>query len=118
MMFQNIKESSSEEKRVNRLQEQTRIHMQNFRVDQALEIIWGAISGLDKYLQKERPWERGIREQEELLSSVVLGKENLISIREIADALEPFMPTTAREIKKRFQAEKIAKGESLFPRII
>jgi methionyl-tRNA synthetase len=39
------------------------------------------------------------------------------SIRQVADAIYPFMPQRAESIKEQFAKEKIIKGKPLFPRI-
>jgi len=92
--------------------------LKDYRVDRALEIIWLAISGLDKYLAKERPWEiKDIGEQKKILWQIIAGGPGLTSLKEIALSLEPFMPKTSQEIKKRLEVKRVKKGAPLFPRI-
>jgi methionyl-tRNA synthetase len=92
-------------------------YFDEYRFDQALEYVWGWIRGLDHWLDREKPWKLTKNEARKKLGEIIEGTEAVSSIREVGWALEPFLPTTALEIEKRF-SKKIAKtGKSLFPRL-
>ena len=92
--------------------------LQEYKFNQALDLIWGKITKLDKYINEEKPWEllkissnhKG-RELPLILSHAV------DQITEIAILLFPFMPKTSDKIKKQFEASEIKSSELLFPRI-
>lgn len=92
-------------------------YMNTYQFDQALKVIWGNVTGLDRYMSEQRPWQQELNEANKTLSNIVIGMTGLRGIRDIAEALQPFMPDTAEKIKQQFNAEKIVKGESLFPRL-
>jgi methionyl-tRNA synthetase len=101
----------------NALVEDIAPYMKSYQFDQALRIIWQNIASLDGYMSKERPWQQELSDGKKVLSNIVLGMEGIRGIRDIAEALRPFMPQTAEKILKQFGGEKIVKGESLFPRL-
>lgn len=88
-----------------------------YRFNEALELIWNAIRGLDRYINQERPWKLAELEAKKILSHIVIGSEALISIREIAESLKPFLPETSEKILKTFSAEKIHLDKPLFPKL-
>jgi len=87
----------------------------DFNFSTALENIWELINMANKYIEDTKPW--------------ILAKENRIDdlkefiivlvdvIRNVEDAIEPFMPQTTESIKKQLGKDKIKKGKPLFPRI-
>lgn len=91
--------------------EKIRQNLDKFKFNDALGIIWGWISDLDKKIEEHKPW--------------VLSPENLKlrlddyvnQIRMIATALQPFLPETAEKILAQFAEPTIKSGEILFPRI-
>lgn len=89
------------------------VNMEKFDLSAALDLLTGKIRESDEFLSKTTPWkmEDGAEKQ------VILQKtaENILNI---AVLIYPFMPETAKKIIKQFTAEKIIKGEILFPRII
>lgn len=93
-------------------------YMETYQFDQALKIIWGNVAGLDRYMSEQRPWKQELVEANKTLSNIVVGMTGVRGIRDIAEALRPFMPETAEKISKQFGSEKIIKSESLFPRLI
>jgi len=74
--------------------------------------IWELISFCDKYIEKERPWEKSEKQKE------VIGNL-LLAISNIAEMLQPFLPATSEKILKNIRqlAEKTKKSQPLFPRI-
>jgi len=92
--------------------------MQKYRFDLALNYIWKWIHGLDKYIDQKKPWEKSKDEANKILGKIVVGTEAINGIKEIAQALLPFLPDTAEEIIKRFSGQRVEKpGKSLFPRL-
>lgn len=88
-----------------------------FQFNEALAVIWGAISGLDKYLNREKPWEVAVSEKKKILSRIVRSGEGVTSILDIAVALQTFLPETAEKIQTIFKGPKIVAPKiSLFPR--
>ena len=91
---------------------------EEFKFNEALGLIWGKITKLDKFINKEKPWEllkvssnhKG-RELNALLGHAV------DQIVEIAILLSPFMPETSEKIKNQFTKIEIKSQSPLFPRI-
>lgn len=98
------------------LTEEVFIQIERFNLSGALEIIQGAISGIDKYINRERPWESKTKAIKVLREIIVKG-ETVNTIREIAYLLSPFMPETSGQIEEQFSENKIISKEPLFPRI-
>ncbi|PJE68329.1 methionine--tRNA ligase, partial [Candidatus Shapirobacteria bacterium CG10_big_fil_rev_8_21_14_0_10_38_8] len=91
--------------------------LREYKLSEALTVIWMAIKGLDSYIDKERPWELTSSEAKKRLDIIIRGSESIRSLLEIAYALAPFMPETAKKIEKQFSGPKIISSTSLFPRI-
>lgn len=95
------------------------VALDNFKFNEALSSVWELISFCDKYIEKEKPWERS--------ASFQLVINNLLfALGNIASLLRPFLPQTSEEIFKQLGINpdsqepwrfKIKKGKSLFPRI-
>jgi len=101
----------------NRLFEEIQPLIEDYKFNEALAIIWGAIRGLDIYINKKRPWQQDLSAANKTISHIVIGTTSLNSILEIAIALKPFMPETAEKILTQFKGPKITSGKSLFPRL-
>ena len=93
--------------------------LEEFKFNEALAEIWRLISFCDRYIEKERPWEKSDNQ----LS--VIG-DLLIALSNIAQILKPFLPETSEKIlnqlglekEKDFWRFKIKKAkEVLFPKI-
>ena len=91
--------------------------LERLRLNEALTIIWELISFCDKYIEKERIWEKSNNKKCLLCLFYALS--------EIAKMLEPFMPETSEKILNQIGVKEsdrawifnIKKGESLFPRL-
>lgn len=103
--------------RPNRLWEDVKIPLGGYKFNEALEIIWGAIRGLDAYINQERPWKQEQSDANKTLSNIIVGTESLNSLLEIAYSLQPFLPETAEKILKQFEGPSIKSSTPLFPRI-
>lgn len=86
------------------------INLDGFRVDLALEKLWGKIKELDAEIDKAKPWQLEDDKLKEFLNKIVPEIQNL------AFNLQPFIPATAEKIQKQFTG-KIKSGTPLFPRI-
>lgn len=93
-------------------------HIEGFEFNQALELIWLYISTLDKWIERERPWEKSGSALKKSVGKVVLGVESGASLLKIAHLLKPFLPDTAQKIEAIFTAQKISAPKTpLFPRV-
>lgn len=86
--------------------------LEEFKFNEALVSIWNLISFCDKYIEKEKLWQKSKKQNK------VIG-DLLSTINEIAKLLEPFLPETSEKILKniRQSTEKTKKSKPLFPRI-
>ena len=81
--------------------------LDNFKFNEALVVIWELISFCDKYIEKERPWEKS-EKQEQVIRDLIF------IINEIAKLIEPFLPETSEKILEQIKNQK---SEQLFKRI-
>lgn len=86
------------------------------RFDQALEVVWHQVRGLNQYIDEEKPWTMAKSEDKEHLREVLAYTASCLL--EIADLLLPFMPDTSEKIITTFKTGVVAPQTSqLFPRI-
>ena len=71
-------------------------YIDNFKLDKALAIVKEIISGGNKYIEKEKPWELA-KENQEKCEYVLQGLYNRLML--IALLIEPFMPGISEEMK-------------------
>jgi len=81
--------------------------LEEFKFNESLIIIWELISFCDKYIEKERPWEKSDKQQLTI-------NNLLLTINNIAEMLKPFLPETSEKILNQI---KNKKSEPLFPRL-
>jgi methionyl-tRNA synthetase len=81
--------------------------MKEFKFNEALVSIWDLIGFCDKFIERERPWEER-KGQREIIENL------LLSLFQIAELLEPFLPQTSEKIKKQIRGKK---AEHLFPKV-
>lgn len=88
-----------------------------FKLDRALDAVWGMIRSLNVYLEEVRPWELAKKpENAQHLQEVLAYVAG--SLTQIADLLLPFLPNTAQIIKKVFEGGQITPYKGvLFPKI-
>jgi len=89
--------------------------LDEFKFNEALISIWKLISFCDKYIEKERPWEKS-KGQKEAIGNL------LSAIKEIAKLSGPFLPETSEKILKQLtlrqgSGQETKKSKPLFPRI-
>lgn len=86
--------------------------LEEIKFHEALEAIWQIISACDEYIEKNKPWNL-IKTDQEKFKQVL--SELLITLKEIAILLQPFLPTTSEKILNQIKLNK--KTEALFPRL-
>lgn len=87
----------------------------DFNFSAALTNVWEVINMANKYVEETKPWNLSKEgKTEELKAFIRLLVE---VIRNVGEAIAPFMPRTAASIKEQIGNENINKGQPLFPRI-
>jgi methionyl-tRNA synthetase len=81
--------------------------LENFKFNESLKSVWDLISFCDKYIEKEKPWQKS-KNQQEVISNL------LFTLKEISDLLNPFLPKTSEKILKQIETKK---PEILFPKL-
>ncbi len=82
-----------------------------YKFDEATADIWSRIRQADQLISEKRVWTLKGEEKSQILSELV------VTIRQIATDLVPFLPETAEKILEQFGVEKIEKTAPLFPRL-
>lgn len=86
-----------------------------FNFSLSLAHIWELVNMANKYVEETKPWNLAKENKNKELEAFI---HLLVEvIRQVADALSPFMPQTAENIMRQIAADKIQKGNPLFPRI-
>lgn len=107
MSFADKLSDKSFQKIIDKTKKEHKKALDEFRFNEALLSAWGLISFCDKYIEKEKPWEKSEKQKETL--------ENLFfAIDEIALLLKPFLPETSEKILEQLKSRK---SIPLFPRI-
>ena len=102
--------------KIKETKENYRKSLEEFKFNESLKSIWDLISFSDKYIEKEKPWEK--KEN----SPQVLGCL-LVVLDNIAGLLQPFLPETSEKIIKEIERDKKSgkfinkRGKVLFPKI-
>ena len=99
--------NSKFKKEINKTRREYKKALEEFKFNKVLEEIWKLISFCDRYIEKERPWEKS-KNQEQTIKNL------LFALMNIAEMLEPFLPETSESILKQIKAKK---SKPLFPRI-
>ncbi|MGB2762445.1 MAG: methionine--tRNA ligase [Minisyncoccales bacterium] len=104
-------------KEINKTWREYRKALDNFKFNEALKEIWKLISFCDRYIEKERPWE--MENQKSKIKNQKVINNLLITLANISQMLQPFLPETSEKIIKNIRqlAEKTKKSKPLFPRI-
>ena len=87
--------------------------LENFDLQQGMNIIWAEISELDKWIQNERPFSV-IKENEQEGKRLII--QSVKRLANIAEMLVPFLPQTAQAIKQLI-AENKKPSTPLFARL-
>lgn len=83
-----------------------------FRFNEAVDLIWSCIGGLDERIASEKPF---AIVKEDLEKGRALISDMALELYTIARLLQPFMPSTSDAIKAAVLANK--KPDNLFPRL-
>ena len=88
--------------------------MRELKLYEALQVIKAKIDWANKYIDETKLWElvKTDKDKAEKVLAELLGV-----IITIGEALTPFMPATSAKILTAARADKIIKGEALFPRV-
>jgi methionyl-tRNA synthetase len=81
--------------------------LNEFKFNEALKSIWDLISFCDRYIEKEKPWQKS--EKQKIVISDLIS-----TLKEISNLLNPFLPQTSEKILNQIETKK---PEILFPRI-
>jgi methionyl-tRNA synthetase len=86
------------------------------RFDRALDEVWDQVRGLNQYIEEQKPWQIAKEKDEEHLNEVLVYMVSCLI--EIADLLQPFLPTTAAAIHNIFAEGVLQKPDNvLFPKV-
>lgn len=90
--------------------------IEDMRFDKALEFVWQQVSGLNQYIDTQKPWVVAKESDPEHLRSILAyAVSNLL---QIANLLEPMLPSSSQAINKIFSQGTARSFEGvLFPRI-
>ena len=105
--YQKSKIQVKSQKLIDKIWKNYKEALDNFRFNEALSSIWELISFCDKYIEKERPWEKS-KKQPPVINDL------LVALANIAQMLHPFLPETSEKIIKQLDTQK---SEPLFPRL-
>jgi len=86
--------------------------MQEYKFNEALEILWNKLRECDEIITKKQPWK--LDDKQEIKNILMPIAQNILNVAEL---LFPFMPDTAEKVIKQFSEKNIKKVEILFPRI-
>ena len=85
------------------------------RFDRALDHVWDQVRGLNQFIDQEKPWEIAKDKDEEHLREVLA--QQVGDLIEIADLLEPFLPSTSTKIHHIFDTGIVRPLKTtLFPK--
>ncbi|MEB3285650.1 MAG: methionine--tRNA ligase [Candidatus Sericytochromatia bacterium] len=82
--------------RVTMVQEQAARHMRQFEIQEALEVIWGLIDAVNKFIDTQAPWALAKAGDMEKLGGVLYGV--LESLRAVTILVSPFVPQLAEKM--------------------
>lgn len=89
---------------------------EELKFDLALEEIWAVIKTANQYIDREKPWELFAIKNMDKLGKIL--NKLIVLVRDVALALEPFLPDTSLKIQNHFSRDRIVKMPPLFPRIL
>lgn len=87
----------------------------DYKFDAALKDIWSRIRGLNQMIDEEKPW---VLAKEDKVQLAKVLYHIVADLLQVADLLDPFLPTTASKIKQTFSGHAVDSSVGiLFPRI-
>ncbi len=98
------------------LEETGNLWIEKLNFSAALSSIWLDMKTLDRWIERERPWELKGDNKFRKLGKLLTSSTAFNGLFRIVEALEPFLPETSEKIKKQFSG-KIAPAQPLFPRL-
>jgi len=106
------------QKEINDTGEKYKKALDEFKFNEVLSSIWNLISFCDRYIEKERPWEKSDRQ------SLIIN-DLVFTLANIAKLLQPFLPETSEKILCQLGIRvsdkeclfNIEKGKPLFPKL-
>ncbi len=90
-------------------EEMTKLHLQG-----ALTTIQSFVTAIDEEIDAAKPWVLVKTDEAGVRNHLSRWAKSLLAL---AGLVEPFLPETGKRIREAFSAEKITKGEGLFPRL-
>ena len=92
--------------------------LENFKFNDSLAAIWELIGFSDKYIEKNKPWQKSEKQGENIA-------DLLVGLANIGEMIKPFLPKTSEKIFSQlgvnfsddFWIFKINKQDPLFPRL-
>lgn len=92
--------------------------VESFALHEGLAVIWRLVAAGNRYVDQTQPWKLGKAEADETpdprLDCVLNTLVRLAT--QLGFLLRPFLPTTAREILRRFGQDRVEQGPPLFPK--
>ena len=89
--------------------------IEHCQFDRALDHVWDQVRGLNQYIDQEKPWEIAKSGDDDHLREVLA--QQVGDLLEIADMLEPFLPSTAAKIQHIFASGVVKPLDgTLFPK--
>ncbi|MDZ4221717.1 MAG: methionine--tRNA ligase, partial [Patescibacteria group bacterium] len=85
--------------------------MEEYRANEALELLWSRLRRVDEELAEKKPWEMESAEKKRQMLLPVSQQ-----ILDIALELTPFLPDTAQYIVDLFSQKQVTKAKPIFPR--
>ncbi len=88
--------------------------MDALQFDKALDVIWAAVSAMNKFIDETKPWTLA-KDDPKKAAEILL--QIIFALRGVNKWLKPFMPASSAEIAKRLAPGPIEKYAPLFPRL-
>ncbi len=93
----------------------TRIDLSGFDFGGALEAMWELINMANKHVEETKPWKLAKEDKADELKEFISVLVDVI--RNVEEAISPYMPHTSALIKEQIGGDVVKKGAPLFPRI-
>ncbi len=105
------------EKEIMRVRDVCERHIAEFRLNEALAIMWDLVSFADKYINNTKPWT--MKDDPVALQKIIANAAALVDAAR--QLLTPFLPDTTEKIEGQIRVSDgritIKKGGNLFPRL-
>ncbi|MBI4991798.1 MAG: methionine--tRNA ligase [Candidatus Harrisonbacteria bacterium] len=105
------------DRKIKETKESVALKIEEFKLHEALEALWGLIHFGDRYVNEKKPWAKGSAESDRRRAVY----NALVILDNVAALLLPFLPETAGKISNSISWSgnnlSVKKIEALFPRI-